>query len=99
MVTTVLHPGQSSSGVTPCFFRNGHQFRLHACGLPGSPGIVLPRFRTIVFVQGCVASRAASVWRLRLQSWSDRPSSSSAIPCIMIAAMSPASPMGPSMRK
>lgn len=31
----------------------GFRFRLHRQGLPGSPDIVLPRFRTVVFVHGC----------------------------------------------
>src|SRR5215471_21766945 len=33
--------------------REGFRFRLHARDLPGSPDIVLPRFRAIVFVNGC----------------------------------------------
>lgn len=31
----------------------GLRFRLHRRDLPGSPDIVLPRFRTVVFVHGC----------------------------------------------
>lgn len=31
----------------------GLRFRLHRRGLPGSPDIVLPRYRSIVFVHGC----------------------------------------------
>jgi DNA mismatch endonuclease (patch repair protein) len=31
----------------------GLRFRLHVRDLPGSPDIVLPRFRTVVFVHGC----------------------------------------------
>ncbi|HEX9734628.1 MAG TPA: very short patch repair endonuclease [Thermoanaerobaculia bacterium] len=33
--------------------RSGYRFRLHRADLPGSPDIVLPRFRTAVFVHGC----------------------------------------------
>ena len=33
--------------------RLGLRFRLHRKDLPGSPDIVLPRFRTAVFVHGC----------------------------------------------
>jgi len=33
--------------------RSGFRFRLHARDLPGRPDIVLPRYRTIVFVHGC----------------------------------------------
>lgn len=31
----------------------GYRFRLHRKDLPGTPDIALPRFRKIVFVQGC----------------------------------------------
>lgn len=31
----------------------GYRFRLHRRDLPGSPDIVLPRHRTVVFVHGC----------------------------------------------
>lgn len=31
----------------------GIRFRLHSRQLPGRPDIVLPRFRTVVFVHGC----------------------------------------------
>jgi DNA mismatch endonuclease (patch repair protein) len=33
--------------------RAGYRFRLHARDLPGRPDIVLPRFRTVIFVNGC----------------------------------------------
>ncbi len=31
----------------------GYRFRLHAKGLPGRPDIVLPKWKTVVFVNGC----------------------------------------------
>lgn len=31
----------------------GFRYRLHAKELPGKPDIVLPRFRTVIFVHGC----------------------------------------------
>lgn len=31
----------------------GYRFRLHDRNLPGRPDIVLPRFRTVIFVHGC----------------------------------------------
>lgn len=31
----------------------GFRFRLHRKDLPGSPDVVLPRFRTAIFVHGC----------------------------------------------
>jgi DNA mismatch endonuclease (patch repair protein) len=33
--------------------RLGYRFRLHRRDLPGSPDIVLPRWRCVVFVHGC----------------------------------------------
>ena len=33
--------------------RTGYRFRLHVSGMPGKPDIVLPRFRTVIFVNGC----------------------------------------------
>lgn len=32
---------------------HGLRFRLHRKDLPGRPDIVLPRFRTVIFVHGC----------------------------------------------
>ena len=31
----------------------GYRFRLHRNDLPGKPDIVLPRYRTVIFVHGC----------------------------------------------
>ena len=33
--------------------RAGFRFRLHASGLKGKPDIVLPKYRSVVFVNGC----------------------------------------------
>jgi len=33
--------------------RLGYRFRLHRRDLPGRPDIALPKYRTVVFVQGC----------------------------------------------
>lgn len=33
--------------------RAGFRFRLHRRDLPGTPDIVLPKYRTVVFVHGC----------------------------------------------
>jgi DNA mismatch endonuclease (patch repair protein) len=35
----------------------GYRFRLHRHDLPGRPDIVLPRFRSVVFVHGCLCHR------------------------------------------
>ena len=33
--------------------RMGYRFRLHRKDLPGRPDIVLPKYRTVIFVHGC----------------------------------------------
>lgn len=33
--------------------RMGYRFRLHRKNLPGKPDIVLPKYKTIIFVHGC----------------------------------------------
>ena len=33
--------------------RNGFRFRLHRKDLPGKPDIVLPKYKTVIFVHGC----------------------------------------------
>ncbi|MCY1393027.1 Very short patch repair protein [compost metagenome] len=52
----------------------GLRFRLHRRDLPGSPDIVLPRFRTVVFVHGCFwhrhpGCRYASTPKSRQEYW------------------------------
>jgi DNA mismatch endonuclease (patch repair protein) len=34
-------------------FSNGFRYRLHVKNLPGKPDIVLPKYKTVVFVHGC----------------------------------------------
>ena len=34
-------------------FANGFRFRLHVKHLPGKPDIVLPKHKTVVFINGC----------------------------------------------
>lgn len=31
----------------------GYRFRLHVKSIPGTPNIVLPKFKTVIFVHGC----------------------------------------------
>lgn len=33
--------------------RAGYRFRIHRADLPGTPDVVLPRYRKVVFVHGC----------------------------------------------
>ena len=34
-------------------FSKGFRYRLHAKDLPGKPDIVLPKYKTVIFVNGC----------------------------------------------
>jgi DNA mismatch endonuclease, patch repair protein len=43
--------------------RAGLRFRLHRRDLPGTPDIVLPRYRTAIFVHGCFWHRHAGCHR------------------------------------
>lgn len=36
-----------------CLFHLGYRYRLHVRGLPGTPDIVFPKYRAIVFLNGC----------------------------------------------
>jgi DNA mismatch endonuclease (patch repair protein) len=40
--------------------RSGYRYRLHVTDLPGKPDIVLPRYRTVLFVNGCFWHRHPS---------------------------------------
>lgn len=58
--------------------RLGYRFRLHATEMPGTPDIVLPRLRTVIFVHGCfwhghkgcpkaeIPSTNTAFWNLKL---------------------------------
>jgi len=39
--------------VRGALFAAGYRYRLHRRDLPGTPDIILPRFRTAIFVHGC----------------------------------------------
>ena len=55
----------------------GFRFRLHRRDLPGKPDLVLPRWRTVVFVHGCFwhrhpGCRNASTPKTRTGFWADK---------------------------
>lgn len=57
--------------------RAGYRFRTHVASLPGKPDIVLPRYRTVVFVHGCFWHRhkgckAATTPKSHRKFWSDK---------------------------
>ena len=52
----------------------GYRFRLHSKDLPGSPDIVLPKYKTVIFVHGCFWHRHenckyASTPKTRQEFW------------------------------
>lgn len=57
-------------------FRRGFRYRLHVAGLPGKPDIVLPRYKTVIFVHGCFwHGHSCSLFRLpatRTAFWQEK---------------------------
>ncbi len=58
--------------------RMGYRFRLHRMNLPGKPDIVLPKWKTVIFVHGCfwhdhncceghIPKSNTSYWALKLE--------------------------------
>lgn len=39
--------------VRKALFRKGFRYRLHYAGLPGKPDLVFPKYRAVIFVNGC----------------------------------------------
>ena len=55
----------------------GYRFRLHRKDLPGSPDIVLPKYKTVIFVHGCFWHRHenckyASIPKTRSEFWDSK---------------------------
>ena len=55
----------------------GYRFRLHRKDLPGSPDIVLPKYKTVIFVHGCFWHRHenckyASTPKTREEFWKSK---------------------------
>lgn len=53
---------------------NGFRFRLHTKDLPGKPDIVLPKYKTVIFVHGCFwhghkNCKYASIPKTRTEWW------------------------------
>lgn len=57
--------------------RNGLRFRIHDKKLPGHPDVVLPKYRSVIFVHGCFwhrhpGCRYASVPKTRSAFWNEK---------------------------
>ena len=58
-------------------FSKGFRYRLHVKNLPGKPDIVLPRYKTVIFVNGCFwhgheGCRYFVVPKTKTQWWLDK---------------------------
>jgi len=56
---------------------NGYRYKLHDKKLPGKPDIVLPKYRTVIFVHGCFWHGHANckyfvIPKTRTQWWTDK---------------------------
>lgn len=63
--------------VRKALFALGFRFRLHRKELPGTPDIILPRHRTVIFVHGCFWHRHANCAKTtnpktRADFWQDK---------------------------
>ncbi|PUB88998.1 MAG: very short patch repair endonuclease [gamma proteobacterium symbiont of Ctena orbiculata] len=57
--------------------RLGYRFRLHRKDLPGSPDIVLPKYQTVIFVNGCFwhrhsCKRGQTLPKSRTEFWKSK---------------------------
>jgi len=55
----------------------GYRFRLHRKDLPGKPDIVLPKYRTVIFVNGCFwhqheNCKYASLPKTKIDFWKNK---------------------------
>ncbi len=58
-------------------FANGFRFRLHDKKLPGKPDIVLPKYKTVIFVHGCFwhgheGCKYSSIPKTRSHWWQEK---------------------------
>lgn len=58
-------------------FRRGFRFRKNMRSLPGTPDIVLPKYRTVIFVNGCFwhghkGCRLYSIPKTNVKFWTDK---------------------------
>jgi DNA mismatch endonuclease (patch repair protein) len=58
-------------------FSKGFRFRLHDKKLPGKPDIILPKYRTVIFINGCFwhgheNCKYSSIPKTNLQWWTEK---------------------------
>ncbi len=72
--------------------RMGYRFRLHGKVLPGKPDIVLPKYKSVIFVHGCfwhghTACKRATMPETRPEFWEKKISGNKARDSRNIAAL------------
>lgn len=60
-----------------CLHKKGFRFRKNVAALPGKPDIVLPKYKTIIFVHGCFwhqhfGCKKANIPKTNTQYWKDK---------------------------
>ena len=63
--------------VRKLIFSKGYRYRLNRKDLPGSPDIVLPKYRTVIFVNGCfwhghIDCKKATLPEENAEFWSEK---------------------------
>lgn len=58
-------------------FRKGYRFRIHRSDLPGKPDIVLPKYNTVILVNGCFwhgheNCKKSSLPKSNISFWKDK---------------------------
>ncbi|MFA6086380.1 very short patch repair endonuclease [Mucilaginibacter sp.] len=57
--------------------KNGFRYRLHVKDMPGKPDIVLPKYKTVIFIHGCFwhgheGCKKATLPETRKEWWTDK---------------------------
>jgi DNA mismatch endonuclease (patch repair protein) len=57
--------------------KNGFRYRLHVKDMPGKPDIVLPKYKTVIFIHGCFwhgheGCKYASIPKTRAEWWAEK---------------------------
>jgi len=57
--------------------KNGFRYRLHVKDLPGKPDIVLPKYKTVIFIHGCFwhgheGCKKADLPKTRTEWWANK---------------------------
>lgn len=73
-------------------FSKGFRYRLHQKALPGKPDLVLPKYKTVIFIHGCFwhgheGCRYAVIPKTRTEWWKNKIYQTKVKDCENIAAL------------